>query len=292
MNPENITLEGLFQAYQQLQQNFTNAQSEIIGLRNELQGTRNELGTTQAALQQQQQQRHGIGSSGIGPKCKRPESFKGKGSITSWITHVSNYVGSTDPSSALTIAVSYLEGTAHEWWIVFRETEEGKAIQTWPQLQPALIKRFDTLNKVKIARDKLAKWRQIKDVPSFNDDFQRIVLDIPNISVEEQIDRYTRGLKPYIWKELCTREYTCLNDAMRDAERVESAHRRLGKNSRPDQAPKVRQAHDAPTPMDIGNVQLKKLTTAERDQCRKEGRCFRCRQKGHMASNCPKGQGN
>ena len=116
-----------------------------------------------------------------------------------------------------------MEGSAHEWWIVFRETEQGKTIQTWSQLQPALIKRFDTLNKVKIARDKLAKWKQIKDVPSFNDDFQRIVLDIPNISVEEQIDRYTRGLKPYIWKELCTREYTSLNDAMRDAERVESA---------------------------------------------------------------------
>ena len=259
-------------------------------LRNELQGTRNELGTTQAALQHQQ---HNYAGSSSVPRCKKPESFKGKGSITSWITHVTNYVGSTDERNALTVAVSYLEGPAHEWWIVYRKTEEGMAIQTWSQLQPALIKRFDTLNKVKIARDKLAKWRQIKDVPSFNDDFQRIVLDIPNISVEEQIDRYTRGLKPYIWKELCTREYTSLNDAMRDAERVESAHKRLNKNPRTDQPPRNKQGQDqGPTPMDIGNLQLKKLSPAERDQCRKEGRCFRCRQKGHMASKCPKGQGN
>jgi hypothetical protein len=157
-------------------------------------------------------------------------------------------------------------------------------------LQPALIKRFDTLNKVKIARDKLAKWKQIKDVPSFNDDFQRIILDIPNISVEEQIDRYTRGLKAYIWKELCTKEYSTLNDAMRDAERVESAHKRLGKNPR--QESRNPRNTQEPTPMDIGAIELKKLTPAERKQCIKEGRCFRCRQKGHMASKCPKGQGN
>ncbi len=288
MNPQEITMENLYQALQNLQQNFTNAQREINGLRAELQGTRNELGHAQAALQ------HNTGHTPSGPKCRKPESYKGKGSIVSWITHITNYVGSTDPRNALIIAVSYLDGPAHEWWIVFRETDEGKAIQTWPELQPALIKRFDTLNKVKIARDKLAKWKQIKDVPSFNDDFQRIILDIPNISVEEQIDRYTRGLKAYIWKELCTKEYSTLNDAMRDAERVESAHKRLGtKSPRQDPTPRTRTTTTPePTPMDIGNVQLKKLTPAERDQCRKEGRCFRCRQKGHMASNCPKGRGN
>ena len=70
---------------------------------------------------------------------------------------MTNYVDDTDPRDALKIAASYLEGPAHEWWIVFRETDEGKATQSWNQLQPALIRRFDTLNKVKIARDKLAK---------------------------------------------------------------------------------------------------------------------------------------
>ena len=265
--PENVTLENLVSALQQLQHNFNNAQGEIMGLRNQLQASRTPV-----------------------VKRKKPESFKGKGSITSWITHMTNYLGGTSPDEALSIAVSYLEGPAHEWWIVFRQSLEGQGIQTWENLRPALIRRFDTLNKVKIARDKLAKWKQIKDFTTFNDDFQKIILDIPNISVEEQIDRYTRGLKPYIWKELCTREYHQLNDAMRDAERVESAHKRLGKPPKQDQRPPKN--HQEPTPMEIGNIQLKKLTPAERDQCRKEGRCFRCRQKGHMSSKCPKGQGN
>ena len=178
MNPQEPSMQDLYQALQQLQQNFNNAQNEINGLRAELQGTRNQLGTAQAALQQSS----ALGSSR--PKCKKPDSFKGKGSITSWTAHLTNYVDDTNSRDAHKIAVSYFEGLAHEWWIVFRETYEGKAIQTWNQLQLALIRRFDTLNKVKIARDKLAKWKQIKDVPSFNDDFQRILLGIPNISVE------------------------------------------------------------------------------------------------------------
>ena len=71
-------------------------------------------------------------------------------------------------------------------------TEDGRKIDTWPQLQCALVSRFDTLNKEKVERDKLAIWRQIKEVKTFNDDLQKIILDIPNISVDERIDRYTR----------------------------------------------------------------------------------------------------
>ena len=205
---------------------------------------------------------------------------------------MSNYLGSMPDDKALAVAISYLDGPAHDWWIVFKNSEQGRSINTWSLLQSVLISRFEILNKSKIARDKLAKWRQIKDVSAFNDDFQRIILDIPNISVEEQIDRYTRGLKPYIWKELCTREYTRLSDAMRDAERVESAHRRLGKPSKPGDKPRQPKPSSDPVPMEIGNVQLKKLTPAEREQCRKEGRCFRCRQKGHLANQCPKAEGN
>lgn len=41
----------------------------------------------------------------------------------------------------------------------------------------------------------------------------------------EQVDRYTRGLKPYIWKEMRIKYSTELAEAMRDAERIEAAHR-------------------------------------------------------------------
>ncbi len=52
-------------------------------------------------------------------------------------------------------------------------------------LKEALIARFETVNQENIARDMHVKWKQLKDVATFNEDFQRIILDIPNISVDE-----------------------------------------------------------------------------------------------------------
>ena len=125
---------------------------------------------------------------------------------------------------------------------------------------------------------------------SFNEDFLKILLKIPSITIEEQIDLYARGLKPFIWRELCTREYNSLTDLMRDAERVESAFDRSGKvpvrNITGDK-PRASKLN-VPVPMDIGDITLKKLTPAERDMCRKEGRFFRCREKEHKASSAQK----
>ena len=49
-----------------------------------------------------------------------------------------------------------------------------------------------------IARHKLAKWSQRKDVVNFNNDFLKVILDISDISLTEQMDCYTRRLKPEI----------------------------------------------------------------------------------------------
>ena len=166
MEPHNLTLEGLAQAYQSLQEQFVNAQNQIADLRND-------LSTAQGAVIAAQSTQLASG-----PRPKRPDSFRGRGSIGSWILHMNNYVLNQPEPLALSIAVSYLDGPAHEWWIAYKESEEGKHVATWSALRHALRQRFETLNKVKIGRHKLAKWKQVKDVSLFNDDFQRIVLDI------------------------------------------------------------------------------------------------------------------
>ena len=79
---------------------------------------------------------------------------------------------------------------------------------------------------------------------------------------------------------------------MQDAERIESAHNRTYKPRNSSEDIQWKNDIDEPTPMDIGNVRTKKLTAAERAMCMKEGRCFICREKGHLASDCPKVQGN
>ncbi len=86
---------------------------------------------------------------------------------------------------------------------------------------------------------------------------------------------------------------------MRDIERVESAHRQLkpSSNSKSPNYSKGRPGGantnaPAPQPMEIGNVQKRKLTPEERDKCMKEGLCLRCRARGHRAKECPKGRRN
>lgn len=59
---------------------------------------------------------------------------------------------------------------------------------------------------------------------NFNKDFQKILIEKPSISIEEQNDCCKRYLEAYIWKNLCTKNYENLAEKMRGAERVDSAH--------------------------------------------------------------------
>jgi hypothetical protein len=198
-----------------------------------------------------------------------------------------SYVQGLSDEQACAIAITYLTKDAHDWYIAFRNS--NTSMQLWSILRETIAKRFNPLNKVKLARDKLSRWRQVKDVKTFNTDFLKILIDIPGISTDEQLDRYSRGLKPYVWSELCTTDYTNLEDLMRDAERVESAkaHR---PQDRDRQRTGVMTSNTGPIPMELNAVSSTptRLTPDERDRCIKEGLCLRCREKGHIARHCPK----
>jgi hypothetical protein len=222
-----------------------------------------------------------------GPKKNKPPTFDGKSSTDSWVAHMDSYVQGLSDEQACAIAITYLTKDAHDWYIAF--SNSNNSMQSWSILRETIAKRFNPLNKVKLARDKLSRWRQAKDVKTFNADFLRILIDIPRISTDEQLDRYSRGLKPYIWAELCTTDYTNLEDLMRDAERVESA-----KANRPQDRDRQRTgvmiSNTGPIPMELNAVSSAptRLTPDERDRCIKEGLCLRCREKGHIARHCPK----
>ena len=100
MNTQNITLQDLSQAYEQLQKQLTNAVNQIVGMQNQLVPTQNVVESVPNAN---------------GPKPRKPESFNGKGSIERWMNHMSNYVKQKSGENAMAIVISYLEGPAHDW---------------------------------------------------------------------------------------------------------------------------------------------------------------------------------
>lgn len=146
-----------------------------------------------------------FGASSASAKPSKPTTSSGKiVTIDSWCAHMESCVSSSDPVDACRIACTYLDGEAFSWCQTCLDHAD---IHDWPTLREALIRRFNPLNKVQAARNKLHSWRQIKDVAAFNKSFLSIVLDIPDITEEEKIDRYSRGLKHDIWELLCTKEY-------------------------------------------------------------------------------------
>ena len=294
-------------------QNLTNF---CNSLRAELDAAKNELRETKRALAEAQTEQMGnairelqrdvstVRSTTTNPtmggkgkaKANSPSPFTGKTptKIEAWCSQMDLYVSEEEPQRAFYVALSYLEGDAHSWYTTYRSAH---TVNTWPELKSALIRRFSPLDKTLSARDKLAHWRQMKDVGTFNADFLGIVLDIPDITESEKMDRYSRGLKSYIWEVLCTKEYTSLEAIMTDALKVEAAkkgHRPSTKpsSSKPSNgATSSSQSSSGPVPMDLGSTSLVKLTQEERNRCLREGLCLRCRKPGHLAKNCPKGKG-
>jgi hypothetical protein len=261
----------------------------INQLHTQLVATQGELSTTQSKLlAAQQQTAHGGGSGG--PKRNKPPTFDGKGSVDSWLQHMNEYCAGVADSEKLAIAVTYLSSSAHEWYIGTKILENSP-VHDYIGFCSAISKRFNPIDKTRAARDKLAKWRQLKTIQIYSQSFLEIILDLPSITEDEKIDRYCRGLKPYIWEELCTKVYKTLDEVMNDAERVEAAKSRKFGIQFENKGVLRGGSSKTYVPMEIGAINVKKLTPEERDKCMRQGLCLRCRQPGHMAKDCTQFKG-
>ena len=105
MNPSNMNLQELANAYKQLQNQLAHSQSLIYDLQNKILATQNTV------------QKQPANFTVRAPKIRKPEAFKGKGSIQSWIGHMPNINSGETDNNTMIIAISYLEGSAQEWCI-------------------------------------------------------------------------------------------------------------------------------------------------------------------------------
>lgn len=80
-----------------------------------------------------------------------------------------------------------------------------------------MLSQFIHITKKKAPRDKHAAIKQTGLVAFLNQEFQKILMDMPHISQEEAVDSYTRGLKRYIYSHICTKTYESLDKVMVDA---------------------------------------------------------------------------
>eukprot|EP00170_Pyropia_yezoensis_P000123 contig_1036_g124 len=269
------------EAWNQLTTFVTQMRDELEAHKVELEDTKQQLAETKAKAARENAKP---------ARPNKPGLFSGKpGTIEAWCSHMDSYVRLSEPAEACRVACTYLDGEAFNWWHTYSQTTD---VSSWDAFRAALIRRFSPLNKTQAARDKLHAWRQIKDVGTFNKTFLSVVVDIPDITEAEKIDRYTRGLKRDIWQALCLKNYTELEPLMTDALRVEAAKAGASRFTNNLSSTSGKPSATGVVPMDISSIKVEKLTPEERQRCMREGLCLRCREKGHLAKDCPKGQRN
>ena len=221
----------------------------------------------------------------------------------------------------ITFAISLLRGQASLWWQA-REQREAVSLEapidSWNDFENVVSAAFSPINEAKQARDMLRKARQRTSVQAFVNELRTIRLFLPSLTDDELLDRFMAGLKPFIQKELALRDPTSFEQAVQMAERLDAVLFQTTKNGLYNQHHPGRPTDpNGPAPMEIsaisstqqpagnfcsrdsqrqpGNFQngssgqrFPKLTPEVRQQLIKEGRCLYCRDKGHLAINCPK----
>ena len=110
------------------------------------------------------------------------------------------------------------------------------------------------------------------------------MLELPNMDQATRMNYYLRGLKDNLHLFVTMQQPANLTAAETIVERVDvvtfkpMAH---GSGFRP--SPSY-QSPGGTAPMELDAIS--KLTPNERDHLRREGGCFRCRKKGHLARDC------
>ncbi len=243
----------------------------------------------------------------INLRLKEPDTFQGKSyeQVDRWIFQVEQYLraaGEDNDSYKVAFAAALLRGTAQAWWetIVDKNKKMGKDESecTWTQFKDGLTKSFRTINHSDRARDQLVRLVQRTSVSEYANRFSALVFDIEDLQESEKIDRFFRGLKPAIRKELVLKgKPQTFDDLLKEAERVDSILFEVSSNSRRQPVERYQDKRNEPVPMELDVIAqphndskantFTKLTPELKQQLIKEGKCLYCRQPGHKAMECP-----
>ena len=205
-------------------------------------------------------------------KPAKPDTFsnvRSSGRPEAWLFTIETYfeaTGINDPHR-VTFVATLLRGAAALWWQShLRSVSDGSIarITTWAAFTASLLEQFAPVGNVRQARDRLRHLLQTKSVAQYTTEFRSLILQIPDASAAEQLDKFIAGLKPVVRREVEMREPNTLPEAMRLADRADQhIYRNTASGvTRP----------SGPVPMDIGAIDtrgykapLARLTPQERE---------------------------
>lgn len=246
-----------------------------------------------------------------------PDTFDGTSSPTAWLHLLRVYLNAwnvnmvNDSAAATRFAASLLRGPAALWWKQHLDATDANIaarINDLATFANALIARFQTVNSTAVARDRLSNLRQIGRVRDFVNHFQRICSEIPGITEDEMMDRFCRGLKRSVRQQVEALKAVhdgkmTLTKLFNLAERLDAAEASNSYQPRTWTSPAPRESSQdsfkrsggVPEDTDVvmslnamnNNSSRPKMTDQEKKQLMRDGRCFYCKEKGHLAARCP-----
>ena len=230
------------------------------------------------------------------------------------------------PFLRILTALSYIRGTLVEDWVNAQDewlekrvdpTKTGHLARSDEALWDEFVANFKTAwkdtAKLQTAYDQLMKLTmQAWDIDTYNVTFNRLAAAAGwESDAQGTIARYRSGLRNVVHRKILERENWPVDMAgWQEAAQKEVKRAREIENQGLNNFRRNQQSCDSgpfqtgqrqntttctnsntgivPMEVDGTTIPFQKLTDEERVQYRKEGRCFRCRQQGHMASRCPK----
>jgi Ty3 transposon capsid-like protein/Zinc knuckle len=251
-------------------------------------------------------------------KPKTPIRYAGQrdyNTMETWISSVNSYLilSQARPPYIYYALIPLLEGEAAIWFR-YHFPETCASTLTWEVVRDALRLYFAPANKLQRLNDEWLNIRQTSSVPEYAARYSAVAMELTSsgqpIPDSMLVHNYIRGLKPRTRLEVQLRDPKTLSEAIAYSDRFDQiAFSRFNKSDRYEYNGRSSyvsgQYESNGEPMQIDTLaineleidalrsktfktpKLQKLSLEERSHLRKLGACFKCRQPGHMARECP-----
>ncbi|XP_051132507.1 uncharacterized protein LOC127252395 [Andrographis paniculata] len=218
-----------------------------------------------------------------------------------------NAVGVVGDAAKVHTGSCFLKDSALIWWRRRSElAQNGEAITMWAMFKSELKAEFELMRAETEARAKI-RWLTHREgnLREYIDEYANLLLEIPSMTLEEALFRFTEGLRPWAKERVVDKCPETVNEAMKYASRLIEFQRR--EPYRRDDGWRMTSdksggdtSRSAPRPDKSGGDALRFAPQLERERqapraamrdffkpgSRYEG-CFVCQSKEHFARDCP-----
>lgn len=216
-------------------------------------------------------------------KPPHPKSFNGTRDavlVNGWINSMEQLMDyhATPNSEKVKLSLFYLTDAASNWWNVLSDFKKISLVNDWNAFLEEFKLKFYPVGYKKQVFNKLKVLKQVKTVVKYTDEFELLLAQQPDLPVDIVIDCYVDGLKIKVRTEV--QNFVHLKP---DATLLEIQTRALQVEGNI-----LGFVMHAPVVSNVANVAPMDLSVTDVKKDFKKYRCFRCNEKGHIKSNCPK----